>query len=223
MGKKQELKEGELFGTVKYITDLDKSQWKENGKRRTSLFNCGLCGSDFISTIKSIKHGQKSCGCLQRQITIEISTTHGLSRTRQYKTWCHMKERCDNPNAMYYADYGGRGITYCPQWKDFINFWIDMSSGYADNLELDRIDVNLSYCKENCKWSTESAQAYNQRLRSTNTSGRTGVRFCVKASKWTASIQKNGKSMHLGYFFTFEEACIVRSKFEIELYGFTKA
>ena len=70
-------------------------------------------------------------------------------------------------------------------------------------------------------WSQSTTQY--QRLRSTNTSGRTGVRFCVKASKWTASIQKNGKSMHLGYFFTFEEACIVRSKFEIELYGFTKA
>ena len=29
-----------------------------------------------------------------------------------YGSWKQMKNRCDNPNAVYYANYGGRGITY---------------------------------------------------------------------------------------------------------------
>lgn len=35
--------------------------------------------------------------------------------------WKAMKQRCDNPNNPGYTNYGGRGITYAPEWKHYFN------------------------------------------------------------------------------------------------------
>ena len=70
--------------------------------------------------------------------------THGCTHTRLYRIWKSMKGRCYAPNWKPYANYGGRGITVCKEWRDsFENFreWA-LNHGYASNLELDRIDVN---------------------------------------------------------------------------------
>lgn len=74
-----------------------------------------------------------------------------------------MKGRCNNKNDDRYTDYGGRGIKYDPKWEKFDGFWEDMEEGYADNLSLDRIDVNGDYTKENCRWATSKQQSRNMR------------------------------------------------------------
>ena len=88
--------------------------------------------------------------------------THGMSKTRIYKIWVDMKRRCNNKNRKGYKYYGGRGITYCPEWENFEPFykWA-LSNGYAENLTLDRIDVNGNYEPNNCRWVDYTTQANN--------------------------------------------------------------
>ena len=70
-------------------------------------------------------------------------TIHGMSHSRLYQIWNAMKQRCENPNAISYPRYGGKGITVCEEWqKSFIAFrdWA-LSHGYADNLTIDFCEV----------------------------------------------------------------------------------
>ena len=94
-------------------------------------------------------------------------TTHGLSGTRIYKVYRGMVDRVTNPNRDNYSRYGGRGIKICDKWLDkdngFINFykWA-MDNGYADDLTIDRKDVNGNYEPSNCRWVTFKEQQNNR-------------------------------------------------------------
>jgi len=79
-----------------------------------------------------------------------------------YRSWAHMKERCFNKNVKEYKWYGERGITVCKEWLEFKNFYEDMGDK-PDELQLDRIDNNKGYYKNNCKWSTKKEQCNNRR------------------------------------------------------------
>lgn len=91
--------------------------------------------------------------------------THGESKTRLYRIWATMKERCGNSNAHAYSEYGGRGITVCREWEhDFVAFreW-SFAHGYSESLSLDRIDNDKGYSPGNCRWATRSEQQRNKR------------------------------------------------------------
>lgn len=73
-------------------------------------------------------------------------------------------QRCTNSKDKDYKHYGGRGITVCSEWFSYDAFyeWA-LSSGYSDNLTLDRKDNNKGYAPDNCKWSTMKEQSRNRR------------------------------------------------------------
>jgi hypothetical protein len=74
-----------------------------------------------------------------------------------------MVGRCYNQKDKRYAQYGGRGITVCDQWRDFSNFhaWA-LDNGYDVKLTLDRKNVNGNYEPENCRWTTWKFQQNNR-------------------------------------------------------------
>ena len=89
---------------------------------------------------------------------------HGMGDTKLYRIWCHMKSRCNNPNVSSYKWYGARGIKICEDWERFKPFmqWA-LNNGYGDELSLDRIDNDLGYTPENCRWVTMKQQQNNRR------------------------------------------------------------
>lgn len=89
--------------------------------------------------------------------------THGMSKTRIYRTWRGMINRCKFPYEVSYKNYGARGIKVCERWLKFENFYEDMKDGYTDEMTIDRVDNNKGYYKENCKWSTPEEQQRNKR------------------------------------------------------------
>lgn len=130
---------------------------------------------------------------------------HGGRWTRLYKVWAGIKQRCTNKNEVCYKHYGGRGINYCDEWKNFKPFmeWA-LANGYKDHLTIDRIKGNLGYSPDNCRWVTRKIQAINQKTQ-TNSLRCPGVRK-TKNGHFQARISVNGKSMVIGTFKTIKEA-----------------
>lgn len=148
--------------------------------------------------------------------------SHGYATKPVYKLWNTMKTRCNNPNRYDYKWYGGRGITYCDEWKDAKTFceWA-LSSGYERGLQLDRIDNSKGYSPENCHFvkSIQNNAIGKRRKRSDCSSGYTGVSFDKKVNKYASRAMINRKNTTIGYFDNPEAAVEARIKWEIETYG----
>ena len=128
--------------------------------------------------------------------------THGMSGTPTYRAWADMKTRATNPNRTQAKDYCRRNIGVCGRWEKFENFLADMGER-PEGLTLDRVNNDLGYFPENCRWATYTQQVHNRRRRK-NATGFTGVR--VNNGGFQAEIQHQGVRHLLGTFRTVEEA-----------------
>jgi len=120
------------------------------------------CGKEVEVRRDHLTSGKtKSCSCLHKEIVGKLKTTHGMHKSKEYKAWQHMRERCDDPNHPSFDRYGGRGITVCERWHKFENFFEDM--GVAPlGYELDREKNDEGYDKGNCRWVTHKVNSRNK-------------------------------------------------------------
>ena len=139
----------------------------------------------------------------------ESNVIHGHNRvgkrTKTYRTWDSMIQRCTNPNTKKYDAYGGSGITVCNRWREFSNFLEDMGEK-PEGMTLDRMDPDKGYYKENCRWATYSQQSQHLSISKLNTSGTKGVCKTSDGKKWRAYIKIDYKQVNLGSFDRKEDA-----------------
>lgn len=75
-----------------------------------------------------------------------------------------MKSRCYTRSDKKFADYGGRGITVCDDWRsNFSAFLRDMGLRPKGCTSIDRIDNDGPYTQWNCRWATPLMQVHNRR------------------------------------------------------------
>jgi hypothetical protein len=158
-------------------------------------------------------------------VCFKCDRQNDLYKSPSYNSWDAMVQRCSNPNNVSYYKYGAVGIKVFPDWQlpngeGFKNFYEYMGDR-PEGMTIDRFPTkDGNYEPGNVRWATVSEQSYNQKKELRNTSGRTGVGFYKNG--WTVHIGKNNVRHYLGRYKTFEEACSVREKAELEFYGYIK-
>lgn len=110
--------------------------------------------------------GADSCGCEGRKRIGNRQRTHGMTESAEYEIWATMIQRCTNPNAINYADYGGRGISVCESWMNsFVEFYAAVGPRPSKQHSIDRYpDPNGNYEPGNVRWATRVEQQRNRRV-----------------------------------------------------------
>lgn len=131
-----------------------------------------------------------------------------MNKRRLKSIYQGMKQRCYNPKRPNYKYYGGRGIVICDEWLYNSRAFYDwaMANGYKDNLTIERIDTNSSYCPDNCKWASFKEQALNKRTWS-NT-GVAGITYDKKNHRYRVYF----RHQYLGSRKSLQEAIDLRNQ-----------
>jgi hypothetical protein len=126
-----------------------------------------------------------------------------------YNIWKGMRYRCHlvQPAHKVHKYYRGRGIEVCPEWRDDYDAFYDWSmiNGYQDDYQIDRIDPNGNYEPSNCRWVKDIVNRTNKRPYG-EIKYKGVYKHYAHLERYTAILQIDRKSKHIGTYDTPEEA-----------------
>lgn len=188
------------------------------------------CGNVFESVpgnfVKRGKGQCPECNNTERRQQLSSRKTHGKTKTKEYRCWARLKQRCGNENHKDFPNYGGVGILLEESWScSFEQFLEDVGvcPTDRDDYSLDRVDNTKGYVKGNVRWASPMQQSHNKSLQKNNTSGMTGV-IPIKsksvqiawAAHWRDEVgklhQKSFSIKKLGNDLAFISACEFRER-----------
>lgn len=194
-----------------------KELYKENGR---SYFKV-VCEEGHTKTIRADAL-KRTCN-----VCFACDFSNPLYKTNTYNSWDAMVQRTTNKDNNSWCKYGAVGVTCFSDWslpkgEGWKNFYAYMGP-CPEGMTLDRWPNKFgNYEPGNVRWATNSEQGYNQKLRNTNSSGKTGVSWDRFKEKWRASITYENKHIHLAYCEDFESAVEIRTQAELKYFGENK-
>ena len=175
---------------------------------------------DFAGHERS-KNGQSRLlvKCKANHIGNKYGLTHGYSNEKLYIKFTGMKQRCYNPNAEKYDNYGGRGIYICDEWMimdknntGYLNFrkWA-YENGYTEELnpEINRIDNDGPYSPDNCEFTI------SRKVQMNNTSANRIIEWNGEShnvSQWSNIIDMNRNTLENRLFYGWDLDRIMTEK-----------
>lgn len=148
---------GQRFGRLLVVS-------YHGSRKRHAFWLCRCdCGMSKVVNGKAMRAGDiVSCGCYDRERRRRPKVPgHKAKESITYTSWRAMRERCANPNAGNYDDYGGRGVKCCDRWAHFTNFLADMGERPSRLHSIERKDNDGDYEPDNCVWATRVVQNRN--------------------------------------------------------------
>ena len=99
-----------------------------------------------------------------------LRVTHGYSRSTDpikkslYTRWGGLKTRCTNPNTNCSKYYKDKNVSVCDEWLNSFEAFMTWSleNGYSKGLQIDRINGDLGYSPDNCRWVTSMKNCNNK-------------------------------------------------------------
>lgn len=233
--KRLEIKEGERYGRLTVIREVEPHIFPNGKQRRRFLCQCD-CGSDPIKVfLNSLTSGRtKSCGCYQKEKASKV----GASQQKE-----NLFTIDDVTNVVTGYDCNGKEFYFDKEFLDDVKkyCWNISNQGYVvaknkgsnkiirmhrfitncpDNMVVDHINHNKADNRMSnlriCVWADNTR---NHKVPKNSTTGISGVSWHKKASKWQARITINGKRINLGVFDNIEDARQARLKAELEYFG----
>lgn len=130
------------------------------------------CGKEKLIRSDHLMSGKiVSCGCRIDEHGIRRwRSIHGQSHTGDgkpsalYSRWKFIRTRCTDKRPEVAKNYANRHIVVCDEWMEFKPFmdWA-LSSGFREDLQIDRIDNDGPYAPWNCRWVTCKENNNNKR------------------------------------------------------------
>lgn len=194
---------GKVYNNLK-ILDISTQRNKQN--RTLYKCQCLLCGNERLATKSDIIRGDvKDCGCSRHKPKVSlvnqtfgdlyVESTQVINNKLKYLCRCNL---C------------GREVLISPEKLRNGN---SKTCGNHNKGETAYIRKTFVAGTAPCKL------ANTDKVRSTNTSGVTGVYYDKSRNKWTAEIMFQKKKYYLGRFSDKEQAIAVRRSAEKEIFG----
>ena len=192
---------GQSYNNLKVDNITDKYN---SYNRRLYECTCLLCGNKRLATKQNLKRGEiKDCGKHWSYNDVsgrkfgKLEALHVTEKTGETKSRCKMW-RCK-----------------CECGKECDVLYNDLISGNVKSCGC----LKTEKIKELYVDGTAPCKLDGEKIRSTNTSGVTGVWFDKSRGKWCAEIMFKKKKYSLGRYADKEDAIKARKKAEQEIFG----